>query len=136
MNEIDQTTCIGIVGAGAMGTGIAQVAAMAGHPVKLYDTSPEALERSRSGLEKILSRLEEKGKLARAAEVLARMQFTDQLSDLSDCRLVIEAVVEKLEVKKSLFCELEGIVAEDSILATNTSSLPVTAIAAACKRPE
>lgn len=119
-----------------MGSGIAQVAAMAGHPVQLYDTQTTALEKSRAGLEKILNRLEEKGKLPQAAAVLERIHFTDQLADFSSCGLVIEAIVEKLEAKKTLFAELEATVPKDCILTTNTSSLPVTAIAAACNYPE
>lgn len=130
-------TTIGIAGSGAMGSGIAQVAATAGHEVYLYDNRPDALKGSAEKLEKILFRLEEKGKLqkGRAGTILSRIRFVDKLEAFVDAGLVIEAIVEKLGVKKIVFKLLEGIVSVDCILATNTSSLSVAAIAAACENP-
>lgn len=127
----------GIIGAGAMGAGIAQVAATAGSEVLLYDTNPNALERAMSGLEKVLHRMEEKGKLrpGEAAEVLQRIRPLQSLYAFHEAELVIEAVVENMEVKRAIFGELEEITRPDCILATNTSSLSVTALAGACAHP-
>ena len=121
-----------------MGSGIAQIAATFGHDVLLIDQNPEALDRSRAKLRKILNRLVEKGKIEppQADATYNRIQATSELADFAGCGLVIEAIVENLEVKQQLFQNLEGIVAEDCLLATNTSSLSVAAIAAACQMPE
>ncbi len=129
---------IGVIGSGAMGSGIAQVAATAGHDVLLYDNNPDALKRSAAKLSKIMDRLVEKGRISAAAsqEIQARISYTESVFDLADRDLTIEAIIESLSIKKSVFEQLEDIVAADAVLATNTSSLPVTAIAAACKRPE
>lgn len=129
---------IGIIGSGAMGSGIAQVASTAGHSVTLYDVSAEALEKSRSSLQKIMNRLIEKGRIsAEESEALQqRITYTRDLSDLTGAGLVIEAIVENLDIKKKVFGELESLVGQETILASNTSSLPITAIAAACERPE
>lgn len=129
---------IGIIGSGAMGSGIAQVASTAGHPVILYDVSAEALEKSRASLQKIMNRLIEKGRVsADESEALQqRITYTRDLSGLTDAGLVIEAIVEDLDIKKKVFGELESLVGQETILGSNTSSLPITAIAAACKRPE
>ncbi len=124
---------VGIVGAGAMGSGIAQVAAQAGHPVIVYDTNGQALERAAEQLRKTLQKLEEKGKLESAESVWSRISYSASLEDLKDAGLVIEAIVENLEVKKKVFAALEGIVGELTVLATNTSSLSVTSIASACQ---
>jgi len=132
-------TPIGVVGAGTMGRGIAQVAATVGHPVLLHDANPQALEDARAFLTRMLGRLVEKGKLApgRDAEILGRITFLhDQLQPLASCGLIIEAIIEELAAKQTLFAQLERLVAPEAILATNTSSLSVTAIAAACQRPE
>jgi 3-hydroxybutyryl-CoA dehydrogenase len=126
----------GIIGSGAMGTGIAQVAAIAGHGVVVYDNNTAALHKAQQGLSTTLNKLQEKGKISNAAEVLQRLVFTNNLNDLSDCMLVIEAIVENLSVKQQVFAALERQVCEECILATNTSSLSVTAIAAACAKPE
>lgn len=128
---------IGVVGAGAMGRGIAQLFAQAGHAVSLFDTAPGAAQAAKASVADALGRQVDKGKLARDAcdATLARMRPVDALADLAGCDLVIEAVVEHLDVKKRLFADLEALVAPDAILATNTSSLSVTAIAAACKAP-
>ncbi len=125
---------IGIVGAGAMGSGIAQVAATAGHEVVIYDANREALDNSRSGHKKIINRLVEKGKIAdlEGADIIARIHYRETLHDFTKCGLVIEAVIEDLSVKKDVFERLEKIVSEKTILATNTSSLSIASVAAAC----
>lgn len=130
-------TQIGIIGSGAMGSGIAQVAATAGHPVYIYDTQAAALQRAESGLGASLAKLQEKGRLSasEAESIAARCHFVQDLKALSDCDLVIEAVTEQLELKQNLFRELEALVKADSILASNTSSLSITSIASACKNP-
>ena len=134
------STPVAVVGAGAMGTGIAQVALLRGHPVALLDARPEALDRARPALERALGRAVEKGRLTDDARrnALARLTLAsaDQPHALGDAGLVIEAVVEDLEVKRALFRELEAAVGDACLLATNTSSLSVGAIAAACRRPE
>lgn len=126
----------GIIGSGAMGAGIAQVAATAGHPVIVYDNNAAALGKAKNSLTNTLNKLQEKGKLPNAEEVLARFSFTNNLNDLSDCTLIIEAIVENLDIKKQVFGALERQVCDECILATNTSSLSVTAIAASCTKPE
>ncbi len=127
---------VGVVGAGAMGSGIAQIAAQNGHQVYIYDTQAAGLERSEKGLVKILNRLEEKGKISSAQEVLGRIHFADNLKQLAGCGLVIEAIVENLDAKKSVFQLLESMLSAEAILATNTSSLSIASISAAVERPE
>ena len=135
MTEIQ---AIGVVGAGAMGRGIAQIAAQAGLRVRLYDTSAEAIAAARESLRQTWEKLAQKGKLgaADAQAALERVESATALTDMSNCQLVVEAIVERLDVKRDLFAALEGVVSEDCILASNTSSLSITAIAAACKRPQ
>jgi 3-hydroxybutyryl-CoA dehydrogenase len=129
---------IGIVGAGAMGRGIAQVCSAAGCAVRLFDASQDAVGRAIDTVRDDLARTVEKQKLTQEAAdaTLDRIQAGCQLSDMADCDLVVEAIVENLEVKQQLLRNLESLVRPDCILATNTSSLSVTAIAAACERPE
>ncbi|MEO9964408.1 MAG: 3-hydroxyacyl-CoA dehydrogenase NAD-binding domain-containing protein [Reichenbachiella sp.] len=129
---------IGIIGAGSMGSGIAQVAATAGHEVILLDSSKPMLQKAEQNLRKILDRLADKGKMtkAEAGGVLDRIQFTDQLPKFSPCELIIEAIIEDLNIKKQIFRELESIVSNNCIIATNTSSLSVSAIASACDHAE
>lgn len=129
---------IGIVGAGSMGSGIAQVAAQHKHQVVVSDTSTEALERSKSKLAKVMARLVEKGRLdaAEAEAIQQRIDYTTDLNDFAGCGLIIEAIVEKLEVKRAVFKQLETITGADTILATNTSSLSVAAIASSVQRSE
>ncbi|MGD7116362.1 3-hydroxyacyl-CoA dehydrogenase NAD-binding domain-containing protein, partial [Ralstonia pseudosolanacearum] len=129
---------IGIVGTGAMGRGIAQIAAQAGLRVRLFDASPQAVEAARAALADTLARLAAKGRLTadQADAALARLMPAAALAELADCDLVVEAIVEDLEVKRDLFRQLEAIVRPETILASNTSSLSITAIAAACRRPE
>jgi 3-hydroxybutyryl-CoA dehydrogenase len=132
---------IGVVGAGAMGSGIAQVAAAAGHSVVLADADASALGRARDNLTRALARDVEKGRLPAGgdAATLERIGFVSGVSDLgpfANCGFVIEAIVERLDAKRALFSSLESVVRDDAVLATNTSSLPVAAIGAACMRPE
>ena len=129
---------IGIIGSGAMGAGIAQVVATAGHPVHLLDQNAAALEKAMAGIAASLRKLVEKGKLTpeTAAAALARVRPTPSTAAFADCGLVIEAIVEDLAVKQQVFKEVEAVVSAECILASNTSSLAITAIAAACQRPE
>lgn len=129
---------IGLVGTGAMGRGIAQIAAQAGSTVRLFDTQPEAVARAQAALGEQWDKLVAKGRITAeaAAAHKRRLQPAAQLADLADCALVVEAIVERLDVKQRLFAELEGLVAPDAVLATNTSSLSVTAIAAGLARPQ
>ncbi len=128
---------IGIVGAGAMGRGIAQIAAQAGSQVKLFDIQAAAATQAAESLSAQWGKLVEKSKItqAQATEYQQRIHACSALQDLSDCDLVIEAVVERLDVKQTLLSEIEALVQPTAVLATNTSSLSVTAIAAALKRP-
>jgi 3-hydroxybutyryl-CoA dehydrogenase len=128
---------VGVVGAGAMGAGIAHVAAIAGHPVRLYDVSADAVARGRAGIDKDLKFLVGKGRLAaaEAESTLARVKPAASLKELADCGLVIEAAVEDIAIKQKLFAELEDLVGADCVLATNTSSLSITAIASTLKNP-
>jgi len=134
--QTDQRFPVGIIGSGAMGSGIAQVAAMAGHDVIVLDSNPAALEKSKQQLGATLLKLQEKGKLADAQAVIDRLSFATDNSAFASCGLVIEAIVENLEVKKKVFAGLEEVVNASCTLASNTSSLSITSIASACKRPE
>jgi 3-hydroxybutyryl-CoA dehydrogenase len=129
---------VGVVGAGAMGRGIAQVCAAAGCDVRMFDTSAEAVARARDAVRDDLAQGVTKGRLTQedADATLARVVPATELAQLQDCNLVVEAIVEQLDPKQQLFRSLEAIVSPDCILATNTSSLSVTAIAAACARPQ
>jgi 3-hydroxybutyryl-CoA dehydrogenase len=130
---------VGVLGAGSMGSGIAHVAAAAGHRVILGDTSADALAKADRSIRKALDRDVEKKRLerARAAEIAGRIRFTPlSYPTFAACQVVIEAIVEDIAVKRDAFRQLERAVSRDAVLATNTSSLPVTAIAAACERPE
>lgn len=129
---------VGVVGAGAMGRGIAQIAAQAGALVRLYDTQSEAVARAVADIGGQWDRLLEKGRMDAAAVQAAKQRLVpvSAARELASCDLVIEAVVERLDVKQKLFAELEGMVGPQAVLATNTSSLSVTAIAAGLKRPQ
>ena len=133
-----QYITIGIIGSGAMGAGIAQVVATAGHPVRLLDQNAAALEKATASIATSLHKLAEKGKLTTAAAdaAVARLHPTATMADFADCGLVIEAIVEDLGVKQQVFRGVEAIVSAECWLASNTSSLSITAIAAACQRPE
>ncbi|MBL8287655.1 MAG: 3-hydroxyacyl-CoA dehydrogenase [Rubrivivax sp.] len=132
-----RNTPVLVVGAGIMGAGIAQVAAQAGHAVKLYDTRAGAAAEAKAKLAATLEGLVAKGRLeaAAAAAAVARIVPVSALGEAADAQLVVEAVVEKLDVKRGLFRELEGIVAPSCVLATNTSSISVTAIANGLAHP-
>jgi 3-hydroxybutyryl-CoA dehydrogenase len=136
----DTSTPIGVVGAGAMGAGIAQVALRAGHPVVLADARPDAAARARDGIARAFAREAEKGRMtpADAESSLARLTAAagaDDLAPFAGCGVVIEAVVEDLAVKRDLFARLEHVVGDDAVLASNTSSLSIASIASACRRP-
>ena len=129
---------VGIIGGGAMGSGIAQVAATAGHQVVLFDTKVEALNLSKSKLAKVMVRLVEKGKLTleKAEAIQGRISYADNLEAIAESGIVIEAIVENLDIKKSVFSSVEKLVSEECILASNTSSLSIASIAAACKKSD
>ena len=129
---------IGIIGAGAMGSGIAQVAASAGHPVVLFDTNADALSLSKSKLANVMDRLVEKGRLTseEAQEIQNRISYADHMEALSESGIIIEAIIENLDVKKGVFSSIESLVSKDCILASNTSSLSIASIASACERSE
>ncbi len=134
---LTEETIVGVVGAGTMGAGIAQVAATHNHKVYLYDAYPEQLEEAKEGLESILNRQVEKERMTQdeVDGILGRIEFVDNITMFDECGLVIEAVTEKLDVKKDVFARLEGIVSRDCILATNTSSLSIASISSALKKP-
>jgi 3-hydroxybutyryl-CoA dehydrogenase len=129
---------IGVVGAGTMGNGIAQVFAMAGYEVVLNDIDQKFLDKGLATLKKSLAKLVEKGKLAQAAAdtVVARVKPGLDLSALTDAGLVVEAATENAKLKSEMFAKLDGVCGPDTILATNTSTISVTAIAAATKRAD
>ena len=129
---------IGVIGSGAMGSGIAQVAAMAGHKVKVYDNNPAALQKAEANLKATLAKLVEKQKIDvdKANTIIENTHYTSSINDFNNCGLVIEAIVEILEVKQKVFAELESIVYEGCILASNTSSLSIASISSACKKQE
>ena len=121
-----------------MGSGIAQVAATSGCAVKLFDLNQEVLTKSKNALETTLSKLVEKEKIDanEKSRIQNNISYVNTLKDLSDSDLVIEAIVENLEVKRKVFSELEALVSENTILASNTSSLSIASIAASCQKPE
>jgi 3-hydroxybutyryl-CoA dehydrogenase len=129
---------VGIVGAGAMGCGISQIAAQAGSLVKLMDAKTGAAEKARQAICAQWDKLVEKDRLqaTEAASYKSRLVLASTLAELADCDLIIEAIVEQLDAKQTLFAELEALVPARTVLASNTSSLSVTAIAAALKHPE
>ena len=129
---------VGIIGSGAMGSGIAQVAAKAGHMAVLIDNQQVALDRAKAQLGDTMNKLVEKGKMTteESAALQSRITYSQHYSSLADCDWVIEAIVENLEVKKTVFAELEKVVSENCVLASNTSSLSITAIASSCTRPQ
>jgi len=135
--QATQSELLGIVGTGLMGRGIAQIAAQGGIPVMLYDSRPDGAEEARLAIISTLEKLAAKGKLTADAlgSSCLRLQVASELRDMKDCTTVVEAIVENLEVKRELFQQLESVVSSRCILATNTSSLSVTAIAAGCRLP-
>lgn len=131
-------TGVGVIGSGLMGSGIAQVAAQAGYDVVLRDVDEAALRRSRDAIGASYARFVSKGSLSAedADAALARITTTTELGAVGEAELVVEAVFEQLEVKQSVFAELDRICRDDAVLASNTSAIPITAIAAATGRPE
>src|SRR5881296_2489964 len=129
---------LAVIGTGVMGRGIAQIAAQAGIRVLLHDSRPDAARDAKESVSAQLARLAEKGRLERdaVARAQANLVIADSREALASCPIVIEAVVENLETKRELFRSLEDIVSRDCLMASNTSSFSITAIAAACKRPE
>ena len=128
---------VGVVGLGAMGAGIAQLCVEAGVDTVGREITSELAEKGRDGIAHFLTRKVEKGQLEQSArdEAVGRLTLTTELDDFADCDLVIEAIVEELEPKRELFAELERICRPDAVLATNTSALSVTEIAAATSTP-
>jgi 3-hydroxybutyryl-CoA dehydrogenase len=138
MAALPRDATIGVIGAGVMGGGIAQVAASAGHPVLLFDAVPEAVTRARAAIEKDLQAGVARGKVAAedASATLARIRPAADVGELSRCALVIEAIAEDFEAKRALLAKLQQAVSPDCIIATNTSSLSITALAAGGAHPE
>jgi 3-hydroxybutyryl-CoA dehydrogenase len=138
MTALNTHARIAVIGAGAMGAGIAQVAAQAGHPVLLLDNRPGAAAQAIDGIDRQLGKRVENGKLSVEARTatIARLQAVEAIEMLADCELIIEAIVENLEVKRALFRQLEGICGEHTILASNTSSLSITSIASQLNHPQ
>ena len=129
---------VGVVGCGLMGAGIAQVSAAAGFATVVREVSPELVDKGVKGLEKNLTRLVEKGTITEAAksEIRGRLKGTTVIEDLKDCDLVVEAIIEQLPAKRELFGALDRLCPEKTIFASNTSSLTITEIATATKRPQ
>lgn len=136
MNEIFNK--IGVLGAGLMGHGIAQLAAQAGYNVVLVDVSQKMLDQGLANINRLLSKAVESGKLLQEKrdEIVARISASVDMNEFKDCNVVIEAVPEIMDLKKEVFAKLEGIVSPEAILATNTSQLSITEIASATKRPD
>ena len=128
---------VGVIGTGTMGVGIAQIAAQAGIDTLLFDAKPGAVEAARNSIATVLGKQVEKGKLKQEAvdATMSHLRAAGSMQDFSGCDIVIEAIIEKLDAKRELLKQLEDIVRSDAILATNTSSLSVTALAAVCKHP-
>ena len=133
-----QTKKVGVVGAGAMGSGIAQIASQAGHQVVLYDLSQSVLDQSALKLAKVMTRLVEKKRVKHedAGLIQDRISRTTEIDLFKGCDLIIEAVVENIDVKHIVFQQIESIVNAECIIASNTSSLSITALAAGCQNPE
>ena len=129
---------VGIIGAGTMGSGIAQVASTAGCKVKLFDLNQDALDKAKTSLEKIMTRLVEKGRVTSEDKIgiQENISYVTSLKDLADSDLTLEAIVENLDIKKNVFQELERYVSEDCIIASNTSSLSIASIASSLKKPK
>lgn len=129
---------VGVVGCGLMGSGIAQVCATAGFPTVVREVSAELVEKGLKGIEKNLNRLVEKGTVTEAvkSEIRGRLKGTTSLDELKSCDLIVEAIIEQLPVKRELFAALDGLCPSFTIFASNTSSLTITEIATATKRPQ
>lgn len=133
-----QISTVGVVGAGTMGNGIAQVFAAAGFPVRLRDMGEAPLNRGMGNIRKSLAKFVEKGKLSQEASdaAIARITTTTELRDLADCDLVVEAIFENFDAKKAVFEELDLLLGPEAILASNTSSIDITRLAAVTRRPD
>ncbi|WP_312288590.1 3-hydroxyacyl-CoA dehydrogenase NAD-binding domain-containing protein [Chryseobacterium gleum] len=129
---------VGIIGAGTMGIGIAQVAATNGCKVWVYDANAKQVETATVGLEKTLTKLVDKQKISaeKMTEILANISIATELKDFKDCELIIEAIIENKEIKTKVFTELENYVSESCILSSNTSSISITSLGAELKKPE
>jgi len=129
---------VGVVGCGLMGSGIAQVAAQAGFPIVVREVSPEIIEKGLKSIEKNLARLIEKNTITEAqkSEIRGRLKGTTSLDDLKDCDVIVEAIIEQLPAKRELFSALDALCPPSTIFASNTSSLTITEIATATKRPQ
>jgi 3-hydroxybutyryl-CoA dehydrogenase len=131
-------TKVGVIGAGQMGAGIAQVIAMSGFSTILFDAQPQALSRGMEGIQRRLQQGVEKGKITKELDEQTRKRLTHatSLTDFADCDLVIEAIIEQFDAKAALFKQLDSIVKPGAVLASNTSSISITRIAAATQRPQ
>ncbi|MDH5036616.1 3-hydroxyacyl-CoA dehydrogenase NAD-binding domain-containing protein [Chryseobacterium cucumeris] len=129
---------VGIIGAGTMGIGIAQVAATNGCKVWVYDANAKQVETATVGLEKNLTKLVDKQKISaeKMTEILANISIATELKDFKDCELIIEAIIENKEIKTKVFTELENYVSESCVLSSNTSSISITSLGAELKKPE
>src|SRR6201998_2014692 len=128
---------VGVLGCGLMGSGIAQVGAMSGFDVIVLEVEQKFLDKGFAGIEKSLAKFAEKGTLKETPQaVLARLKGTTNMQDLADCDIVVEAVIENIAEKKKMYTALDGIAKKDAIFATNTSSISVTELMSATKRPE
>ena len=136
--QLETIDRVGVVGAGTMGSGIAQVAAASGYDVVMRDIEPEYVENGLETIEDSLDRLVDSEKVTEteAKETVERISGTTALEDLSECDVVVEAVVENLEIKRDIFADLDETTGDDAVLATNTSTLSITSIAAATECPE
>ncbi|WP_339663110.1 3-hydroxyacyl-CoA dehydrogenase NAD-binding domain-containing protein [Croceibacter atlanticus] len=137
-NQQSTIKTVGIIGAGTMGSGIAQVAATADCKVKLFDLNQEALDKAKAALEKILNRLIEKGRIDATEKnrIQGNISYVSDMKSFSDADMTIEAIIENIDIKKKVFQELESIVSEDCIIASNTSSLSIASIASSLDKPE
>jgi 3-hydroxybutyryl-CoA dehydrogenase len=135
---MNKLTIVGVLGAGSMGSGIAQIAATHEHQVVLVDLNDEALAKAEASLKKILARLVEKERIdeATSTSIIDRIKFSNNINDFSDCGIIIEAIIENLDIKQQVFSKLEDIVSADCIIASNTSSLSIASIASACKKSD
>lgn len=129
---------VAIIGAGAMGSGIGQVAAMAGHEVVLYDTFPDAQVRARDSILKSLNKFAEKGKITdqQAKAIFGKIYLSEDLNSIAGSDIVIEAIIENQEAKEKIFASIEALVDKETIIASNTSSLSITGLAKSLKHPE
>ena len=129
---------VGVVGCGLMGSGIAQVSAQAGFPTLVREVTPELVEKGLKGIEKNLTRLAEKGTISESArnEIRGRLKGVTAIEELKDCDVIVEAIIEQLPAKRELFTVLDSLCPAHTIFASNTSSLTITEIAAATKRPQ